>query len=850
MRATVWSLVGALVVGCTAPNDRLEPREGDGGGGGDAAVGGGGVDGAARRDGGAADAAEGRDAQGGGADACADCPAPECADGVREVRACGHNGRGEEGRTCAGGRWSAWGACDDPDECVLGAVDETACDEGGTRARRCEQGRWGRWSDCAVPPECDEGATEENACGPNGRGVQTRACAADGAWGPWGDCQGAGVCVDDRVETRACGPNGRGEETRTCVEGAWSAWSECAGAGVCVDGDVEGEACGPNGRGRRERRCVEGAWSAWSACAGAGVCVDGRVEVRPCGVRGDGEESRTCVDGAWTPWSDCAGAGECDEGDQQARGCGLNGRGAETRTCVDGFWSPWGECRDPDLCLDGAEEERPCGLNDRGLERRRCQQGQWSPWGDCHDPDVCRDGVRQDEPCGAGGRRERRCDEGRWSEWSACDEPADPCVEPDGTLRLDRPLVSAEVDSSGRIHRYGAGCGHGAGGAEAVLVIEVPEARLARFEVTDADFDTVLHLRRVCDEPDTELICDDDGGAAVLSRFEARLDAGRYFLLVDGFDFDEGGRATVTVASEVADCVDGARQQRPCGDGGTETRRCVGEIWTAWSECVTRCDPAAPACDRCTDRLEPSDARAAAPDIALGQWIGDLSLCGELDPHDYYAITIDQPGLVTASTERLPGTDIRGGGWTVSLEDAGGDRHGIAAVSPERTAQLALFPAAGTYFVHVDGDDLDGRLKYRLRVDLEPTRACEWAGPEGGCIPCRDGMDPNDDREAARHLPVGRRLAGLGVCTGLDPSDFFYFDVDRRREVRVQIDKHYELGRASLLWYDADGDLVTREGHGVGDRQWKTATVEPGRYYIEVRADPGVIGYVVSVTFR
>ena len=77
-------------------------------------------------------------------------------------------------------------------------------------------------------------------------------------------------------------------------------------------------------------------------------------------------------------------------------------------------------------------------------------------------------------------------------------------------------------------------CG-GSGGADTVYEIRMETAFDLVAEVTAADFDTVLHLRRVCDDPASEVTCNDDSGGTLLSRIESRgLEAGTYYLIMDG----------------------------------------------------------------------------------------------------------------------------------------------------------------------------------------------------------------------------------------------------------------------------------------------------------------------------
>ncbi len=72
-------------------------------------------------------------------------------------------------------------------------------------------------------------------------------------------------------------------------------------------------------------------------------------------------------------------------------------------------------------------------------------------------------------------------------------------------------------------------------------------------ETTGASYDTVLHLHSgSC--AGTEVVCDDDSGSGTLSRITTTLDAGTYYVIVDGFGSTNQGagtlQATITPAND------------------------------------------------------------------------------------------------------------------------------------------------------------------------------------------------------------------------------------------------------------------------------------------------------------
>ncbi len=90
----------------------------------------------------------------------------------------------------------------------------------------------------------------------------------------------------------------------------------------------------------------------------------------------------------------------------------------------------------------------------------------------------------------------------------------------------------------------GSSCG--GGGPQSVIVITIPGRRTVTFEATAANYDTYFHLRSECDDPNSTIICNDDGGVGTRSRISRALDAGTYYLIVDGFA-RRAGTSTVTV---------------------------------------------------------------------------------------------------------------------------------------------------------------------------------------------------------------------------------------------------------------------------------------------------------------
>ncbi|MCB9527278.1 MAG: hypothetical protein H6701_02615 [Myxococcales bacterium] len=80
----------------------------------------------------------------------------------------------------------------------------------------------------------------------------------------------------------------------------------------------------------------------------------------------------------------------------------------------------------------------------------------------------------------------------------------------------------------------------GGGGPQQVVAITIERASALRATIIAATHDTVIHLRRVCDDALSELACNDDFNGLNSQISLARLDPGTYFLFLDGFGGNSG----------------------------------------------------------------------------------------------------------------------------------------------------------------------------------------------------------------------------------------------------------------------------------------------------------------------
>jgi hypothetical protein len=101
-------------------------------------------------------------------------------------------------------------------------------------------------------------------------------------------------------------------------------------------------------------------------------------------------------------------------------------------------------------------------------------------------------------------------------------------------------------DTASGQDRFQATCGGGARSADLVYQLQVP--RRSRVRITSTQqYDGALYIRRDCADPTTEVACNDDTSDNRHSEIDTVLDAGTYFVFVDGFADSSQGSFTLDV---------------------------------------------------------------------------------------------------------------------------------------------------------------------------------------------------------------------------------------------------------------------------------------------------------------
>ncbi len=90
-------------------------------------------------------------------------------------------------------------------------------------------------------------------------------------------------------------------------------------------------------------------------------------------------------------------------------------------------------------------------------------------------------------------------------------------------------------------------CGSGAASPDAAFRLTLAARRRVVLSTEGSAYDTVLHVHRDACVSGAELYCDDDGGAGATSLLDRVLDAGTYYVIVDGFGTASSGSYVLDV---------------------------------------------------------------------------------------------------------------------------------------------------------------------------------------------------------------------------------------------------------------------------------------------------------------
>jgi hypothetical protein len=135
-----------------------------------------------------------------------------------------------------------------------------------------------------------------------------------------------------------------------------------------------------------------------------------------------------------------------------------------------------------------------------------------------------------------------------------------------GTLSLPSSTVKGTLRGPSLNMRTSCTTDLGTQGPEAVYLLTLTE-RTGVILQTTASTNTVVAIRRVCDDPVTEVACNNDGPMPPNAYLRAILDPGTYFVLVDVYAFGIGGDYTLSLDTFTSPPNATCAGATPVGDG-------------------------------------------------------------------------------------------------------------------------------------------------------------------------------------------------------------------------------------------------------------------------------------------
>lgn len=103
--------------------------------------------------------------------------------------------------------------------------------------------------------------------------------------------------------------------------------------------------------------------------------------------------------------------------------------------------------------------------------------------------------------------------------------------------------------TAGTADRFHASCARSALSGDRVYQFRVPQRSRVSLRLA-AEYDAALYVRRACAEEVTEVACNDDARDTRHSALDLTLDAGIWYVFVDGYDIDATGPFTLALSIE------------------------------------------------------------------------------------------------------------------------------------------------------------------------------------------------------------------------------------------------------------------------------------------------------------
>jgi hypothetical protein len=349
--------------------------------------------------------------------------------------------------------------------------------------------------------------------------------------------------------------------------------------------------------------------------------------------------------------------------------------------------------------------------------------------------------------------------------------------------------------TAGSPNYFQATCAGGAGAPDQVHRLDVPQRSRVRVH-QHSQHDGALYIRRSCEDPTSELVCNDDfGGSTSESLVTAVLDPGQYFVISDGYARDSsGGAGDYALTAEIAPVSGGGADADACGAAGT----------------LSAGTPVALDTFEAADDLHGSCGGADAPDVV-------------------YMLRVDarSTARITLSNAQFEGVIyLRRACGDAATEVACAEVPMTSSFGSQGLLETVLDP--GTYAVVVDGREAAAFGEAQLAVQLTDLRALDRTCRTAPLL--RPGRTVNGST-------AGRSNDFEASCAGNARSgDAVYrLRVTRREHVVVDMTSDYDgalyLRRTCT---DRASELACNDDHADQRTSHVEADLEPGTYFVVV----------------
>lgn len=247
------------------------------------------------------------------------------------------------------------------------------------------------------------------------------------------------------------------------------------------------------------------------------------------------------------------------------------------------------------------------------------------------------------------------------------------------------PGQAVTGSTSGRPSYFTATCAGGARSPDRVYAVDVPSRSRMRVRM-QSTYDAAVYVRRDCQDPNSELACNDDHRDTRHSMVVTTVDPGRYYVIADGFS--TGNAGDFSLRADLAPLTGGNAAADNCGSPG---------VIAAGQDVELDTFPA-------SDDMAGSCGGQGAPDVVYRIDVQNrVRLRARLMDSEFAGALYIQSQCGQSSSEMV-------------CSSSGGPR---AATTLDANLQ------PGTYFLVVDGTGADQFGAARLDVQLDDLQALE-----------------------------------------------------------------------------------------------------------------------------